>query len=90
MARDILSEYGKDSNSPMAPRATKGGETSARDVMNYSPPQGPMGIMGNNKPGLGGDNCGNCGTQGASSISKSESGSPGLHGDNKGMGTNRR
>jgi hypothetical protein len=42
-------------------------------------------------PGLHGDNCGNCGTQGyTGEIHKQTSGSPGIHGSNRGMGTNRR
>jgi hypothetical protein len=42
-------------------------------------------------PGLHGDNCGNCGTQGyTGEIHKQTSGSPGIHGTNRGMGTNRR
>ena len=57
--RDILSEYGKDISHPQAPRATSGGCTSARDVMNYKPPVGPM-HQHSERPGLpGGTNHGN-------------------------------
>lgn len=48
----------------------------------YSPPKGPTNQM-RARPGLGGDNLGQCGTQGSYSA-PSESGSPGLHGTNKG------
>ena len=89
MARPILSEYGPDANKPQAPRARSGGVTSARDVMGYKPPQGPIGIS-RTGVGLGGANLGNCGTQGPSSDrGDGAGGSPGLHGDNEGMGTNR-
>lgn len=88
MARDILSEYGPDSRSPQAPRAGSGGVTSAKELP-YSPPQGPTSLM-HRGPGLGGDNCGNAGTQGPRSPDKATSGSPGLGGSNRGMGTNRR
>lgn len=88
MARDILSEYGPESPMNQKPRATSGGFTSARDVMNYSPPQGPQGIN-NRSVGLKGVNWGNCGTQGTHSCPTESSGSPGLGGRNKGMGTNR-
>jgi hypothetical protein len=62
MSEDILNMYGPDSPQPQAPRATKGGETTAKPIR-YDPPLGPKGI-GHEGPGLGGDNCGCCGTQG--------------------------
>ena len=86
MARDILSEYGPDSHQPQAARARSGGVTDAKSLP-YSPPCGPIGI-GHSGPGLGGENCGNAGTQGTRGP-RDTSGSPGLHGDNRGMGTNR-
>jgi hypothetical protein len=62
MADDILSEYGRDSGASQAPRATNGGQQMPKPLP-YSPPQGPTGQM-RQGPGLGGDNCGQCGTQG--------------------------
>ena len=56
--RDILSEYGKDISHPQAPRATSGGCTSARDVMNYKPPVGPTNIHDAKSPGIHGANHG--------------------------------
>jgi hypothetical protein len=91
MARGILGEYGPDANKPQAPRARSGGVTmkDKRDVMNYKPPTGPIGIT-RTGVGLGGANLGNCGTQGpAPSRGDGAGGSPGLHGDDEGMGTNR-
>lgn len=64
MARDILSEYGRDVSHPQAPRASGGGAQTPRDVHNYSPPKGPSNIKDPQSPGLHGDNCGSCGTQG--------------------------
>lgn len=64
MARDILSEYGPDSADRQMPRATNGGKMPVRDVMGYSPPKGPKNIGDPKSPGLHGDNCGVCGTQG--------------------------
>lgn len=88
MARDILNEYGPDSPMNQKPRATSGGVTTAKPC-DYSPPKGPIGID-HSGPGLGGANLGNCGTQGPSSARGDGSGgSPGLHGKNRGMGTNR-
>jgi len=85
MPRDILSEYGKDSGAGDKPRATTGGVKSARDVMNYSPPQGPTNINDPKGPGLHGHNCGPAGTQGPhGSRGDGQSGSPGLHGTNRG------
>lgn len=90
MARDILSEYGNDSGAGDKPRATNGGVMPVRDVMNYAPPQGPKHMM-DSGPGLHADNCGNCGSQGyTGETHKETSGSPGLHGTNRGMGTNRK
>jgi hypothetical protein len=89
MARDILSEYGRDSGGPQRPRATSGGCKTARDVMNYSPPKGPLHIMNTGVGLKGGNNFGNAGTQGPKSTPAHESGSPGNHGSNKGYGTNR-
>lgn len=60
---DILKEFGNDSSQPQQGRASSGGVTTARDVRNYSPPQGPKNINDPKGPGLHGDNCGTCGTQ---------------------------
>lgn len=92
MTRDILSEYGRDSGvGQNAPAARGGGEQTPRGMMNYSSPVGPTNIMDPKSPGLHGDNCGNCGSQGyTGETHKQTSGSPGNHGTNHGMGTNRR
>jgi hypothetical protein len=91
MARDILSEFGPDSPNPQVARITKNGPVAERDVNKYQPPQGPIGIMRTPGPGHGGANLGCCGTQGQrSSRGDGSGGSPGLHGDSKGMGTNRK
>lgn len=63
MARDILSEFGKDSGAGNAAKATCGGIKQARDVHNYSPPVGPKNINDSKSPGLHGTNHGTCGTQ---------------------------
>ena len=63
MARDILSEYGKDSSSPQAARATCGGVEEAKP-MNYSPPKGPTNINDPKTPGIHGTNHGNSCSQG--------------------------
>ena len=60
MARDILSEYGPEMKSGARP--SNGGKQDPKPL-SYDPPKGPIG-QGNNKPGLGGTNHGNCGTQG--------------------------
>lgn len=60
---DILSNYGNDSSTPQAGRATKGGVTEAKPLP-YSPPQGPKGIGDPKTPGIHGSNHGSCGTQG--------------------------
>ena len=91
MARDILSGFGPDSSNPQVPRITKNGPVAVRGVNRYSPPQGPIGIDRTPGPGLGGYNCGNSGSQGARhSTGDGAGGSPGLHGDNCGMGENRK
>lgn len=91
MPRDILSEYGNDSNAPAAPRAKSGGITQSRDVMGYSPPQGPTNIKDPKTPGLHGANLGNCGTQGPSNSSgDGAGGSPGLGGRNLGNDGSQR
>lgn len=60
MSRDILSDYGPESKS--GPRPTNGGCCEAKPLP-YSPPKGPTTQM-RDRPGLGGTNHGNCGTQG--------------------------
>lgn len=59
---DILSQYGPDSPADQKPRATNGGRMEPKPIP-YSPPVGPTSQM-QQGPGLHGDNCGNCGTQG--------------------------
>lgn len=58
---DILSDYGKDSNTSQSPRATNGGKQDPKPIP-YSPPTGRAGSTSG--PGLGGTNHGPCGTQG--------------------------
>src|SRR6516225_9393923 len=60
--------------------ATSGGVTSARDVHNYSAPQGPTNIMESQSPGLHGSNSGNT----RQPTGKSSSGGPGIGGTNHG------
>jgi len=86
MPRDVLREYGPESAQPQKPRATSGGVTAARDVRNYSPPQGPTSINNPKSPGLHGTNHGHqqkCYADGGS-------GSPVLHGENKGKSGSQR
>jgi len=83
MPRDILSEYGRDKPSHEKPRATSGGEKTARDVMNYMPPVGPK-HQHHIGPGLHDQNLGSCGTQGPEAHRPSTSGSPGIGGTNRG------
>jgi hypothetical protein len=62
MARDILSDYGRDSASAQSPRATNGGRQTPKDIP-YDRPKGPSGQI-EQGPGLHGTNHGTCGTQG--------------------------
>lgn len=61
MARDIL---GPSQPMPGSGGQHNGGIIQPRDVMNYQPPMGPSNINDPKSPGLHGENCGNCGTQG--------------------------
>jgi hypothetical protein len=88
MARDILSEYGRDSGAPQRPRASHGGIMHPRDVHNYQPPQGPSSIH-DHGPGLHENNCGNCGTQSSHDGYGHESGHPGLGGSRMAHGSER-
>jgi hypothetical protein len=76
MARDILSEYGKDTSHSQAPRATSGGVTSAKDVHNYQHPCGPTNVGDAKSPGLHGDNHG----MAHRPVATRGSGGPGNHG----------
>lgn len=58
---DILSDFGGDASTSQAPGATNGGKQDPKPT-SYSPPTGRAGSTSG--PGLGGDNCGTCGTQG--------------------------
>lgn len=58
MARDILGEFGPDSRSPQAARATNGGQVPVKE-MPYCPPCGPSNINDPKSPGLHGTNLGN-------------------------------
>jgi len=62
-----------------------GGDMKTKGVMGYQPPKGPTDMM-HKGPGLGGHNCGPCGTQGYAEESSGDgqTGSPGLHGTNHG------
>lgn len=66
MAKDILSEYGKDSGEKQSGRAGCGGDMTGRtkDVHAYSAPVGPKSIGDSKTPGLHGENYGNAPTQG--------------------------
>ncbi len=83
MSRPILGGFGSNSRQPQAPVADDGGifPDDVKDVMNYSPPQGPKNIMDPKSPGLHGKNHGignGCEYDGA------KSGSPGIGGTNHG------
>ena len=76
--RDILSEYGSDSNAPEKPRASHGGQMPVRDVMGYCPPVGPT-TFNHSGPGLAErNNYGNAGSQGKYSTPAKTSGAPGI------------
>lgn len=61
MKGDILRNYGPDRTED-GKRAGNGGQMEKKELP-YSPPVGPKGQT-HNSVGLGGTNCGNCGTQG--------------------------
>lgn len=63
MSRDILSEYGPESNQHQAPRAADGGKQEPKQ-MPYESPKGPSNINDPKTPGIHGTNHGNCGSQG--------------------------
>lgn len=86
MARTILGGFGPESSQPQKPSASCGGvcEGDTRDVMNYSPPVGPKGIMDPKSPGLHGSNHGLDQRQNSGG---SHSGSPGLGGTVHGCGS---
>lgn len=93
MGKDILSQYGADSARSRVKGAKCGGVTMKDkvDVNNWSEPSTPgYDRYGSMRPGIGGDNYGNCGTQGPKSSMAETSGEAGLRGRNKGMGTNRK
>lgn len=75
MPRDILSEYGKDSSQPQAPRATSGGVTEAKPL-NYHAPCGPTNINDPKGPGIHGDSHG----MAREPVASRSSGGPGLGG----------
>lgn len=81
MSRDILGEYGPESE-PGGNRSSCGGVTMKDkvDVMRYQTPQGPKYIMNTGVGLRGGDNHGT----GQRPMGPSEGGSVGLHGRNKG------
>lgn len=87
MPRDILSEFGEESDKPQRAPATRGGVMQARDVMGYQPPVGPT-TFGHTGPGLAErNNYGNAGSQGKYSNPIKTSGAPGIvrkGGENKG------
>jgi hypothetical protein len=85
MPRDILSEYGKDISHPQAARATSGGCTSARDVMNYKAPVGPTNINDAKSPGLHGDSHG----MARCPVADRGSGGPGIGGTTHRSGSQR-
>lgn len=64
MARDILSDYGRDTPQPQKAKASNGGQLETKDVRNYQAPVGPSNINDRKSPGLHGTNHGTCGTQG--------------------------
>ena len=86
MARDILSQYGKDVPKKQVARAKSGGIKKARDVWDYQEPMGPTGID-NCGPGLGGDVY-KQGAQGGHYGAR-ESGKVGLHGVKHPSGSQR-
>lgn len=77
--RDILSEFGPESKSPQAARATSGGVTQAKPLA-YSPPQGPTNINDPKGPGLHGENHGH----GQQCTPGRSVGRPGIGGANHG------
>lgn len=89
MARGILGGFGPDSNQPQRPSASRGGVLpgDTKDVMNYSSPQGPKGIMDPKGPGLHGANRG---TTNGPNQAGGQGGAPGLGGTNRGCGSQGR
>lgn len=85
MARDILSEYGKDIPHPQAARATNGGCLEAKPITNYKAPVGPTNINDSKSPGIHGANHGMACRPSASGTS----GSPGIGGTTHRSGSQR-
>ena len=63
MGRDFLKEFGPERRIGRGPEDGGDMTREQRDVMNYSPPKGPIGVMDTSPVGLGGKNLGNRGSQ---------------------------
>ena len=85
MARDILSEYGRDIPKPQAARATTGGVKTAQPISNYKPPVGPTNINDPKGPGIHGDSHG----MARCPVAPRGSGSPGIGGTTHRSGSQR-
>ncbi len=81
MAKPIIG--GPDTSKPQVARASNGGQMTAK-TLPYSTPQGPKGQM-HKGPGLGDYNYGNI----QKPVCHGSSGSPGIGGSNKGVGSQR-
>ena len=78
MARDILGEFGSESNQSQYSTQVRGGVMSGKDVMRYSPPVGPKGIKDPQSPGIHGANSGIDGSQDSTSDALQRGGSVGI------------
>ena len=78
MARDILNEFGNESNQPSYSPQVRGGVMSGKDVMRYLPPVGPKGIKDPQSPGIHGANSGTDGSQGSTHDALQRGGTVGI------------
>lgn len=76
--KDILDEFGPGTSQPQYSQSVKGGVMSGKDVRNYSPPVGPIGINDPQSPGIHGANSGTDGSQGSTHDALQKGGAVGI------------